>query len=196
MGETLTASTTGVADEDGLDNVTFSYQWIANDGSADADISGATDSTYTLTFADVDKTIKVRMSFTDDAGHEETLTSAATGVVMPRPPLTAGFESAPSSHDGQNAFTFRLRFSEEFPLSYKTLRDHAFSVTGGQVTKAQRLAQGSNIGLEIHVTPDGDGAITLVLPVTTDCTREGAICTQDRRPLSSRPEVTVSGPGG
>ena len=69
VGETLTASTTGVADEDGLDNVTFSYQWTANDGSADADISGATDSAYTLTFADVDKTIKVRMSFTDDAGH-------------------------------------------------------------------------------------------------------------------------------
>ena len=196
VGETLTASTTGVADEDGLDNVTFSYQWIANDGSADADISGATDSTYTLTFAEVDKTIKVRMSFTDDAGNRETLTSAATGAVMPRPPLTAGFESAPSSHDGQNAFTFRLRFSEEFPLSYKTLRDHAFSVTGGQVTKAQRLAQGSNIGWKIHVTPDGDGAITIVLPVTTDCTREGAICTQDHRPLSSRLEVTVSGPGG
>ena len=196
VGETLKASTTGVADEDGLDNITFSYQWIANDGSADADISGATDSTYTLTFADVDKTIKVRMSFTDDAGHEETLTSAATGAVMPRPPLTAGFESAPSSHDGQNAFTFRLRFSEEFPLSYKTLRDHAFSVTGGQVTKAQRLAQGSNIGWKIHVEPDGDGAITIVLPVTTDCAAEGAICTQDHRPLSSRLELTVSGPGG
>ena len=196
VGETLTASTTGVADEDGLDNVTFSYQWIANDGSADADISGATDSTYTLTFADVDKTIKVRMSFTDDAGNRETLTSAATGAVMPRPPLTAGFESAPSSHDGQNAFTFRLQFSEEFPLSYKTLRDHAFSVTGGQVTKAQRLAQGSNIGWKIHVEPDGDGTITIVLPITTDCTREGAICTQNHRPLSSRLELTVSGPGG
>ena len=196
VGETLTASTTGVADEDGLDNVTFSYQWIANDGSADADISGATDSTYTLTFADVDKTIKVRMSFTDDAGHEETLTSAATGAVMPRPPLTAGFEGAPSSHDGQNAFTFRLRFSEEFPLSYKTLRDHAFSVTGGQVAKARRLEKGKNVRWEISVTPSGDGPVTIVLPVTTDCTAEGAICTQDRRPLSNRLEITVPRPGG
>ena len=91
MGETLTASTTGVADEDGLDNVTFSYQWIANDGSADADISGATDSAYELSDTDVSKTIKVRVSFTDDRGHEESLTSAATNPVagLPPEPLTA-----------------------------------------------------------------------------------------------------------
>ena len=198
VGETLTASTTGVADEDGLDNVTFSYQWIANDGSADADISGTTDSTYTLTFADVDKTIKVRMSFTDDAGHEETLTSAATGAVMPRPPLTAGFESAPSSHDGQNAFTFELRFSEEPAdgFSYQTLRDHAFTATGGEVVKVRRLEKGKNVRWEIHVTPDGDGTVTVVLPVTTDCTATGAVCTGDGRMLSNRMEITVPGPGG
>ena len=38
--------------------------------------------------------------------------------------------------------------------------------------------------------PDSRGAVTVVLPVT------GAICTEDRRPLSSRLEVTVPGPGG
>ena len=31
------------------------------------------------------KTIKVRVSFTDDAGNEETLTSAATAAVVARP---------------------------------------------------------------------------------------------------------------
>ena len=42
---------------------------------------------------------------------------------------------APDSHDGQTAFTFELHFSEEFSISYKTLRDHAFTVTGARWSK-------------------------------------------------------------
>ena len=79
VGQTLTVDTSAIADEDGLDNVSYSYQWIRNDGTNDADIGGQTGSTYTLTDEDVGKSIKVRVSFTDDADHEETLTSAATG---------------------------------------------------------------------------------------------------------------------
>ena len=90
---------------------------------------------------------------------------------------------------------FELVFSEEFPLNYKTLRDHAFTVTGGDVTTARRLDPTDNDEWEIHVEPDGDGAVTIELPVTTDCTAEGAICTGDRRPLSNRLEVTVPGTG-
>ena len=84
-GQTLTASTLGISDAEGLANATFSYQWIANDGKADTDIQGATVSTYTLTDANEGKTIKVRVSFTDDAGNEETLTSAATAEVAAKP---------------------------------------------------------------------------------------------------------------
>ena len=125
----------------------------------------------------------------------ESLTSAATVAVAPRPPLTAQTSQAPSSHDGSAAFTFELHFSEEFSISYKTLRDHAFTATGGEVVKARRLEQGKNVGWEIHVTPDGGGAVTIVLPVTTDCASDGAICTSDGRMLSGRLEVSVSGPG-
>ena len=85
VGETLTASTLGIADPDGLTNVSYGYQWIANDGTSDTDITGATDSTYTLAAADEGKTIKVEVSFADDAGNEETLHSATTGVVVARP---------------------------------------------------------------------------------------------------------------
>ena len=86
LGETLTAETTGIADADGLDNAVFSYQWLADD----ADISGATGKTYALTEADEGKTVKVQVSFTDDAGNEETLTSAATDAVasLPNSPAT------------------------------------------------------------------------------------------------------------
>ena len=75
--ETLTADTSGIADEDGLTNVSYSYQWIAG-GS---DIDGATGSTYTLTASEQGQTIQVRVSFTDDRNNAETLTSEATGAV-------------------------------------------------------------------------------------------------------------------
>ena len=82
VGETLTADTSGIADADGLTGATFSYQWLADD----ADISGATGSAYTLASTDVGKAVRVRVSFTDDAGHAETLTSAATAAVAAKPP--------------------------------------------------------------------------------------------------------------
>ena len=81
VGETLTAATSAISDADGLDDVTYSYQWIVNDGNADADIEGATGSTYTPVDDDVGKTIKVRVTFTDDGGTQETLSSAATDAV-------------------------------------------------------------------------------------------------------------------
>ncbi len=77
VGETLTLATSGISDADGLANASFSYQWLA-DG---ANISGATGSSYTPVAADVGKAIKVTVSFTDDAGNAETLTSAATAAV-------------------------------------------------------------------------------------------------------------------
>ena len=89
VGETLTADTTGIADSDGLSGATFSYQWISNDGNSDTDIVGATSSTYTLVSADEGKTIKVTVSFTDEEGFEESLTSAATATVAgPNSPAT------------------------------------------------------------------------------------------------------------
>ena len=85
VGETLTTDTSDIADADGLSGATFTYQWIANDGSADTDIQDATDSSYTLVADDEGKTVKVRVSFTDDAETVETLTSAATSSVAARP---------------------------------------------------------------------------------------------------------------
>ena len=108
--------------------------------------------------------------------------------------LTASAHDVPGSHDGSTVFTFEMRFSENFYLSYKTLRDHAFTVTGAAVAGARRLAPPSHIGWEIQVEPDGDGAATIVLPVTTDCTAEGAICTEEGRMLSGGLLLVVPGP--
>ena len=81
VGETLTADTSRIADEDGLSGASFSHQWVSNDGIGDTDIEGATNATYVLTAGDLGKTIRVRVSFTDDEGNPETLTSPATAMV-------------------------------------------------------------------------------------------------------------------
>ena len=52
---------------------------------ADTDIPGATGSTFLLTHGELDHAITVRVSFTDDAGYPETVTSNATAPVV-RPP--------------------------------------------------------------------------------------------------------------
>ena len=80
VGQTLTASTTGIADADGLTSPGYTYQWIRVNGT-EADIAGENSSTYTLVAADQGTTIKVTVSFTDDARNAETLTSAATATV-------------------------------------------------------------------------------------------------------------------
>ena len=404
VGQTLAASTTGIADTDGLTNAAYSYQWIANDGSSDSDIADATASAYTLVAGDAGKTIKVKVTFTDDGGNEETLTSATTtevtatvpgapgslsvsvndtgkldvswsppesnggsavtgyrvqwkeaadswdtpadvseatatgtshtvtgltdgveytfrvfavnsagdssasedesgiprettaptvssgtvdgatltltfsegltetplpavatftvnvggdqrgvntvaisgsrvtltlasavtstddvsvGYTVPsdtatarledlsdnpaesftgqavvnntaaaQTPLTASIHDEPSSHDGQAEFTFELRFSENLEgFSYKTLRDNAFTVTGGKVEGARRLVSGSNTKWQIKIRPTSNGDVTIVLPITEDCTADGAVCTGDRK-LSNRLEIIVSGPNG
>ena len=325
VGEQLTASTSTVSDADGLADADFSFQWTRSDD--DADIQGATASTYTLTPDDESKAIGVRLSFIDDAGNPETLRSEATVLVeaaaeevvweseltvvrvpdflpyvlgysasaddgeglspdhfeidgtaynvqyllhfagalwlgtnreLPvefalsagdsvyvgneskepagesgsagywwplaasvwsvgesvevslttqpqepvasceKAPLIAYAADVPSDHDGQGTFTFELQFTEEPEpdFSYKTLRDHAFTVTGGNVKNARRLNRPSNIRWEITVESDGNSEVAVLLPATTDCAALGAICTWDGRMLFNRIKLTVAGPGG
>ena len=235
-GETLTATTDGIEDEDGLTGAVFAYQWVRSG----ADIEEAASSTYTVTAADEGKPIQVRVTFTDDAGNAESLTSyaklSAPPLIIPdsetppkstatreaqggqeaaetppepketreaqeaaESPLTAAIHDAPESHNGQDTFKFELRFSEEPKEGFSdvTLRDHAFTVTSGTVVGARRLDGDSatpNTRWEISVSPDSNANVKITLPVTTDCEAEGAICTEDGRVLSSPLKFTVKGP--
>ena len=193
VGQTLTADTANIIDQDGLTGVSYTYQWIAGG----TDIDGATSSTHTLTASEQGQTIQVRVTFTDDADNEETLTSEATAEVTAAPvPLTVSVTvSAPASHDGSSEFTFEIEFSEEFGLSYRTLKFDAFNVTGGSVERAQRTDKPSNIHWRITIKPQGNGDVIIELPATTDCDADGAICTGDGRKLSNSLSFTVSGPG-
>ena len=87
VGQTLTASTAGIADVDGLPTA-FTYQWkryAANGTTFEANI-GSNSSTYAPTNSEEGKKVKVEVSFTDDDGNDEgPLVSAAhpsSGTVL------------------------------------------------------------------------------------------------------------------
>ena len=107
VGQTLTAATTAIADVDGLTSPSYGYQWIRVDAdgtSNPTDITGATLATYTPVRADVGNKLRVKVSFTDDDGSGEELTSAATATVLANTAPRALDASVTTNED--TAYTF------------------------------------------------------------------------------------------
>ena len=193
VGATLTASAADIADANGLTGATFAWQWVSSDGATYADIAGATGASYTLTEAEQGRTVKVRVSFTDDEGNAETLVSAATAAVARRP-LTAAFNDVPAEHDGERAFSFGLTFSEEVKLSSRTLKEQALVVGNGRVTKAKRVVKGENRRWTITVKPASWEDVTVFLVPAANCRAAGAVCTHGGKPLSGGARARILGP--
>ena len=107
--------------------------------------------------------------------------------------MTARTEDAPETHNGADAFTFRILFSEEIKIKFTYFRDHSLEVTGGSVTGAQGV-DGRRDLWEITVEPDSNADVSIALPADRPCD-EGAICTSDGRRLSNALVLTVGGPG-
>ena len=88
VGEILMALTSGISDADGLP-ASFTYQWVRvdSDGTPTGTGVGSNSNTYSPTAADVGKKIRVKVSFTDNAGNSEgPLTSdayPAIGTIAP-----------------------------------------------------------------------------------------------------------------
>ena len=87
VAETLTASTAGISDANGktrADNgdagFAYTYRWLQA-GTPDSPIDGATSSTYRPNSDDQGETLKVEVTFKDDDGFTETVTSDATAAV-------------------------------------------------------------------------------------------------------------------
>ena len=195
VGETLTANTSGIEDEDGLDDVTYSYQWIA-DGS---DIAEATGSSHTLSDDDEGKVFRVRVSFTDDSGNGETLTSAATAAVAALPTLTATFPVSPYQSARHNGAGDRPQVVVAFSLPVASLERTTppVSLTGATVSSVRRHEED---GLEnawmFFLDPDGNDDIVFSLVAGQPCD-SGGICTGDGTPLSAAPDPRVlPGPEG
>ncbi len=99
-GQTLTA---GAGVWTGSPVLDFTYQWQRCDAAGDncADIAGATGSDYGLTPADVDQTLRVVVTATNDGG-TAAATSAATSAIVPDPPVNTVVPSiAGTVRDGQ-----------------------------------------------------------------------------------------------
>ena len=77
-GETLTADSSGVSDEDGMSMTDEMYQWYSG-GVAIAD---ATSSTYTLVNSDTGNLIQVSMTYNDTDGRPTTTLSANTTAIV------------------------------------------------------------------------------------------------------------------
>ena len=121
--------------------------------------------------------------------------SATAAVDTPVVPLTAAFRNVPAEHDGSSAFELELAFSEEpNDLSYKTVRDTLFEVSGGRIEAARRVTQGSNLGFYVTVVPSGHDAVTLSLATLPACGQTGSVCTGDSRALEGPVGATVHGP--
>ena len=192
VGSVLTASTSGISDANGLNNATFAYQWLRDD----ANISNATSSTYTVAGEDEAHTVKVQVSFTDDDGFSESVTSAGTAI--PLVPLTGHLANVPASHGGLNTtITFQLYFSVNPSLGFTNVRDNVLDVTNGTVTYVRRTdPQGSarNSRWEITVQPTGTSAVSVAFSPTTDCSADSAVCTSYGKMMSNSGSITVTGP--
>ena len=189
-GATVTLS--GLGEDPDADD-TLQYTWTQTGGPT-VTLSPAATTTFTApTGLTEDAVLTFTLRVTDAAGLSGEDGTTVT-VVAPEPPLRAWIEGVPERHDASTRFTFELRFSEEIRVSYKTLRDAAFEVTGGTVRRARRLAPPSNIGWQITIKPSSDADVGVVLQATTDCSATGAMCTAAGKPLSTRLEATIPGP--
>ena len=119
----------------------------------------------------------------------------ATGTILNTEVLTGSFENVPAEHDGSTPFSFYAAFTTDIAIGYAAMRDHAFTVMKGDVTKARRV-DGRSDRWEITVDPDGDDAVTITLPTNRACGTQGAICSKEDNPvqLSNNPSATIAGP--
>ena len=173
-GETLTADTSGIADEDGLDNAGYAWQWVRTpSGGGDTDISGATSRTYVPVYADAGATLKVRVTVTDDEGHEATITSAATSAVaaLPRPEVTVASDGDVTEGSAA-AFTLTRTgaTAETLDVAYAVTATGNFGVTPGAGT-ATFPANSATVQVTVATTGDGaheaHGTVTVTLTADT-----------------------------
>ena len=194
VDQTLTAVTTAIMDANGLNNVSYTYQWIRVDGS-DSDISGATASTYTLVTADQGKTIKVKVSFTDDASNAETLTSVATAAVSaaPNTPATGAptITGTPQVDQTLTAVTTAIMDANglnNVSYTYQWIRvDGSDSDISGATASTYTLVtadQGKTIKVKVSFTDDASNAETLTSVATA------AVSAAPNTPATGAPTIT------
>ena len=190
---TFAGGTTAYAASVGQDVTSTTVTATANDAGASVTIADAdgstTDAARTVALAVGENAITVTVTAADG----ETTATYTVAVTRAGGPLVAAFEDVPAEHYGSLEFELGLRFSEEFPLSYRTLKG-ALKVDAGVLGSVRRTTPGSNLGWRIKVRPRTVRDVTVTLPGGLACDAEDAICTADGRALSNSPTATLPGP--
>ena len=190
---TFAGGTTAYAASVGQDVTSTTVTATANDVGASVTIADAdgstTDAARTVALAVGENAITVTVTAADG----ETTATYTVAVTRAGGPLVAAFEDVPAEHYGSLEFELGLRFSEEFPLSYRTLKG-ALKVDAGVLGSVRRTTPGSNLGWRIKVRPRTVRDVTVTLPGGLACDAEDAICTADGRALSNSPTATLPGP--
>ena len=110
-------------------------------------------------------------------------------------PLTAQFRNVPQEHDGETPFEIQLVLSEEpAGLSYRTVHNDLFDVSGGHIVRAWRLTKGNDTGWGLKVEPSGFADVSLRVRATTDCNALPGVCTTDGRMLAGGLQTSIKGP--
>ena len=107
--------------------------------------------------------------------------------------FTATFEEVSDHHDGSSSIQFYLVFGHPVSISYKTLRDHSFEVSGGEVSYVKRADGPVSKRWRVKVSPSSNTSVIITLPGDRPCNVTGAVCVKGVR-LSNSPEATVDGP--
>ena len=173
-GETLTADTSGITDGDGLDAAGYVYQWVRTpSGGGDEDISGATGATYVPVYADAGATLKVRVTVTDDEGHEATFESAPTSAVAAasRPSVTVASDGdVTEGSAAEFTLTRTGDTAQTLDVAYDVTATGDFGVTTGAAT-ATFLANSATVQVSVDTTGDNTheahGSVTVTLTADT-----------------------------
>ena len=121
----------------------------------------------------------------------------ASTVIEPPPPepFTGSFSDVPAEHDGTSPFELQFRLSAEpAGLSYRTVQNGLFDVSGGTIGRAWSLQEGNNAGWGLRIEPSAFGDVTLRVRATTDCAGTPGVCTSDGRMLGGGLQVMIAGP--
>ena len=122
--------------------------------------------------------------------------SPGNGTITNTETLEASFENMPASHDGSR-FSFNLAFTADVGISTQHMRDWAFKMRNGSITRAQRV-DGRRDYWKLTVNPGGlehSGVddVTITVKGNRNCKAVGAICTKEQHPaqLTNSPSATV-----
>jgi hypothetical protein len=154
VGLTMSVDLSTIADADGLDGVTLDVQWLAG-GAA---ITGATGLQFTPTATEAGLVLSVRVTFTDEHGTAEVLTSGATAPVLsggPPPAPAVGSHQLSSVALGSEVAIFGRNDSSEL-----WFRETSGGVFGGWSRIATGVAsrpEAVSAGTSLYVFYRGTG---------------------------------------